>query len=787
MADRNLQANEWLQPDKLRAMLASFAAQTGLTWDPQATAPSTTFDYDNDANLWGNIPYGENGANFDIAGIQSQNVYVPGYFSEQKPVLGHPPIMTADLFRKRYLSGFQTFIAQTADFDEQFNYFLDVSVGELEAKLGLFLYPRVIICQPKGTSVTTERGIIDISQVVKGDCVLTHSGKMAFVESVRKKEYNGSMISIRVRGSCDYVRMTPEHLVWAIRTEPCIRTSAPCYAPCREASGKKDGRTKGRGCPTKFFESYKPEFIRADELKVGDIAVHSFDESVLNVDALEDAFISACGENAVDFTARIIQDATNGQILSSEHQKRSLARDEVAYIHQSSFWRLVGYWLGDGTIIPNGISFSFGLEEQWIVDDLASIAGSILNREATPVHFQKYGVNVLGVNVSCSYMRGFFKSLKVSSASSRKCPLTWMERLPSNYQRELLLGYWRADGSVRKNKDGAVEAYMIVSISKDMLESFQRMGWRLGLVSSIGQMKKAGKSMIKGKECDRQALYSIVFGRDFSEVVLGVPNPSPRPQKKKQWIDGRDVHTLITDIKVEGDVSEEVYNFTVDHPDHSYTGNHIATHNCDAVERGFRPGIDFDLEVREQDFVASDFFNWGWSELQYGPIMSITNYNMVYPTGQQILNIPMSWLKPQPLSRQIRIVPPQGALSQVVIGPGGFLVTLLGGQMMDMPALLFPDYIAGIWPLSQQIIHAIAMQTAVHFLEIFSDMASQGMREYSVNAGGVSIMKRFSDPDSRRGAGLAFSPRINQYEKNISQILYDFQNAYFRTSDLFSI
>ena len=106
---------------------------------------------------------------------------------------------------------------------------------------------------------------------------------------------------------------------------------------------------------------------------------------------------------------------------------------------------------------------------------------------------------------------------------------------------------------------------------------------------------------------------------------------------------------------------------------------------------------------------------------------------------------------------------------------------------MDMPALLFTDYTVGMWPFPQQIIHAIAMQTAVHFLEIFSDMASQGMREYSVNAGGVSIMKRFSDPDSKRGAGLAFSPRINQYEKNISQILYDFQNAYFRTSDLFSI
>ena len=38
------------------------------------------------------------------------------------------------------------------------------------------------------------------------------------------------------------------------------------------------------------------------------------------------------------------------------------------------------------------------------------------------------------------------------------------------------------------------------------------------------------------------------------------------------------------------------------------------------------------------------FFNWGWNTLQYGPIMQINNFNMVYPTGQQILNIPMSWV-----------------------------------------------------------------------------------------------------------------------------------------------
>lgn len=108
-------------------------------------------------------------------------------------------------------------------------------------------------------------------------------------------------------------------------------------------------------------------------------------------------------------------------------------------------------------------------------------------------------------------------------------------------------------------------------------------------------------------------------------------------------------------------------------------------------------------------------------------------------------------------------------------------------MMTDVPALIFADYITGIWPFPQQLIHAIGMQTAIYFLEVFSDMVSQGMREYSVDIGSIRTMKRFSDPDSHRGAGLAFGPRISQYERNINQILLDFQNAYFNANDMFVV
>ncbi|MCL6444823.1 MAG: hypothetical protein K6T83_15440, partial [Alicyclobacillus sp.] len=207
----------------------------------------------------------------------------------------------------------------------------------------------------------------------------------------------------------------------------------------------------------------------------------------------------------------------------------------------------------------------------------------------------------------------------------------------------------------------------------------------------------------------------------------------------------------------------------------------------DAIERGFRPGIDFDIEIKEKDFIAEDFFNWGWMTLQYGPIMNILQLQMVYPTGAEILKFPNSWVKPLPLSRQIRLVPPQGALSQVVIGPGGFMVMLIGGMVMDMPALIFADYVAGMWPIPQQLVHAIGMQTAIYFLEVFSDMLAQGMREYVAESAGIRVMKRFAEPDSRQGSTLAFHPRIKQYEKQINQIIFDFQQAYFAQNEIYVV
>jgi len=66
-------------------------------------------------------------------------------------------------------------------------------------------------CFPKGTLVTTSRGNIDISDIRKGDCVLTHTGRFMPVLEVMSKPYRGELISINRFGYQGETLVTPEH------------------------------------------------------------------------------------------------------------------------------------------------------------------------------------------------------------------------------------------------------------------------------------------------------------------------------------------------------------------------------------------------------------------------------------------------------------------------------------------------------------------------------------------------------------------------------------------------
>ena len=87
---------------------------------------------------------------------------------------------------------------------------------------------------------------------------------------------------------------------------------------------------------------------------------------------------------------RIKERNDKGQVLGTETSYRLEEHSEVQFVHDPRFWRLVGYWIGDGTItkskpgrIGYEVSWTFGLHEKEYGEDVLSILREVLNKAGT--------------------------------------------------------------------------------------------------------------------------------------------------------------------------------------------------------------------------------------------------------------------------------------------------------------------------------------------------------------------------------------------------------------------
>lgn len=715
------------------------------------------FSYsDPNAGLWGMVGLGPDGAHWDRNGSPTANPYVPGTYQvsdidARAPVLfrGAEPI-SPESFRRRYLAGLDAAFAFLGpDYEATFRYWWRVALGELEARLGQIIWPRIILtdgqergfrpgvdfdieereydfsarefyCQPAGTPVLTWYGMKPIEEVREGDLVLTHTGAWSPVVASGSRPYHGTMIGLHIAGNPEPVWMTENHRVWAHHD--------PLYVQRKFHVRETRQITEGA-------------FTEAKDLRVGDVVSWPVDMTVLSEREIKAHFTEACGEDAVYESDIATRDPETGRIVAAKRIHRPVMPDEVGFAMDPDFWRLVGYWLGDGTILPHGIVLTVGAHKEAIAEDIQQIAERLLHRTAVTALDEKS--HVWRIQIQVSPLRRFFDGLYhrpdgARRHASQKRMYPWMERLPLDCQRELLKGYFLTDGSVDRN--GRSEDYRIGSTSLELLSAVRRIGWRLGVAGSLsGPTHPSHGFSYKGKTYAARPTYHFRAGQDFARAVLGEDLPDLRPSAKKLWVkDGR-VYAQITKIERREDADETVYSFTTAHPDHSYVGDGIATHN-----------------------------SWGWMTLRYKPVMQILQLNLVYPTGQEILAFPGSWIKPQMLSGQIRLVPPQGALSQITLGPGGYLVMLLGGMFLDMPGLLFADYVAGMWPIPDLLIHAISMRAAIHLFQLASDALQQGMMQTEASfEGDVNERRVFTT----RPEAAAFESRIQRYEKEIDRVV----------------
>ncbi len=99
-------------------------------------------------------------------------------------------------------------------------------------------------------------------------------------------------------------------------------------------------------------------------------------------------------------------------------------------------------------------------------------------------------------------------------------------------------------------------------------------------------------------------------------------------------------------------------------------------------------------------------------------------------------------------------------------------------SLTSMPALIFVDYISGMWPIPQQLIHAIAMQTAVNIFPVLSDAVAQGRAETVAKIQTIEERNLYVT----RSELQAFQGRINNYQKEINRVVSQSRAWLFSTS-----
>lgn len=150
--------------------------------------------------------------------------------------------------------------------------------------------------------------------------------------------------------------------------------------------------------------------------------------------------------------------------------------------------------------------------------------------------------------------------------------------------------------------------------------------------------------------------------------------------------------------------------------------------------------IDYDLVEPPYDYDLERYRAWGYLQLRQYPIISVERVRLVLPNNQTVVDFKHDWIKVNPMSGQIRIVPYAGSPSIMTIaGATGTSFPLLTGQFArNFPHALWIDYTAGMESIPEDIKAVVAKLAAIDILGIAGDAILAGVASVSTSVDGLS-------------------------------------------------
>jgi ribonucleoside-diphosphate reductase alpha chain len=439
-------------------------------------------------------------------------------------------------------------------------WYVDGKTEELKASPDSYSRPSPHACFPAGSMVMIKGGARPIEKIEPGDAVLTHEGRYRPVIETMQRQIEEDLVHLTVsKLTANEFVATANHPVLAIRA--------------------KVARERFQG------NELTPEWIDAGELEEGDYVVVARPPSEEVIPTPFD-LARSCGSNFD------VNDSTITTRNAAHHPTMRRYLD----IANPDFMRLLGRWLGDGSIGHEtrdgevaSVNFVFNGDDTAGVEDVARLMSDAFGVETTVEHAR--GQNTAHLRFTRRPLARWFFEAFGEGFSTKRVP-SWVFDLPNEHRQQFLVGLFAADGCVLDQ--GNSKSLCFDHSNRELAEAIWRIARSLGYSPALhgGTIKPGGtvphyRIQISTKDAEDLA------------VACGIEVSGGAKLNRELHI-GDDIAYRIRKVDRQPFFGT-VYNFHVEE-DESYVVDGVVVHNCFILSVSddlVSPGGIMDLWVRE--------------------------------------------------------------------------------------------------------------------------------------------------------------------------------------------
>jgi len=450
-------------------------------------------------------------------------------------------------------------------------------------------YAMNTLCLSEDTKITTnpDYSQTPVKEIKIGQRVLTHRGEFRKVRQVFTRNYQGQMLRIKMT-NLKKLEITPEHPVLGIKREDIkcyqdyVRNNTVICKPAPARSCKKACQKRKNFC-------WEPKFIPAKELKKGD-------------------FIAV----PVPLKIEDVKSVSYQQVKETPKLDKRMAsrlKNKIAeFPLNPGLLRLLGYYLAEGSVCynysrrnrkikyPRGISLVFNIREEKYAQEISKIISENfdgINIKITKIPTRK----TLIIEIHSRCLAEFVKYL-CGSYSDKKRLSQELLSLNPELQKEILIGFFRGDGQIRKrtrNSSGSDKRgnrYGASTVSEILASQLYWLLLRNRIKCTIAK----SSSKTKG---GKFAYFISVHGKEINKLE-NEASISPKKSPDKSFIYSNWLLESIKEIK-RYNFEGKVYNFEVE-GDNSYVANYLTVHNCAAGTGSFLSSQARRLNIPVKEF-----------------------------------------------------------------------------------------------------------------------------------------------------------------------------------------